>query len=89
MRYAPEFRQSVEDIENIMIYNNAGQGVRIRDVGTVVERMTPPTIERKNRERVITVSAVVGQGAALSDLVSATRAELKNITRYGYKKSLD
>lgn len=45
-----------------MIYNNAGQGVRIRDLGKVVERMTPPTIERKNRERIITVSAVVGQG---------------------------
>ncbi|MCS2892178.1 efflux RND transporter permease subunit [Parabacteroides faecis] len=79
VRYAPEFRQSIEDIENIMIYNNAGQGVRIRDVGKVVERMTPPTIERKNRERLITVSAVVGQGAALSDLVSAVQSELKKM----------
>lgn len=79
VRYAPEFRQSIEDIENIMIYNNAGQGVRIRDLGKVVERMTPPTIERKNRERIITVSAVVGKGAALSDLVAATRAELKKM----------
>ena len=79
VRYAPEFRQSVEDIENIIIYNSAGQGVRIRDVGKVVERMTPPTIERKNRERIITVSAVVAQGAALSDLVEQTRAELKKM----------
>lgn len=79
VRYAPQFRQSIEDIENIMIYNNAGQGVRIRDVGKVVERMTPPTIERKNRERIITVSAIVGQGAALSDLVAATRSELKKM----------
>ena len=39
--------------------------------------MTPPTIERKNRERIITVSAVVAQGAALSDLVEQTRAELE------------
>ena len=82
VRYAPEFRQSIEDIENIMIYNNAGQGVRIRDVGKVVERMTPPTIERKNRERLITVSAVVGQGAALSDLVSAVQSELKKMDMY-------
>ena len=79
VRYAPEFRQSVEDIENIIVYNNAGQGIRIRDLGKVVERMTPPTIERKNRERIITVSAVVAQGAALSDLVSQTRAELKKM----------
>ena len=33
VRYAPEFRQSVEDIENILVYNNAGQGIRIRDLG--------------------------------------------------------
>ena len=56
VRYAPEFRESVEDLENILIYNNEGKGIRIRDLGKVVERMTPPTIERKDRERVITRS---------------------------------
>lgn len=79
VRYAPEFRESIEDLENIMIYNNEGKGIRIRDLGTVVERMTPPTIERKNRERVITVSAVAGQGAALSDIVAGARAALKSM----------
>ncbi len=79
VRYAPEFRQSVEDLENIIMYNNEGKGIRIRDVGVVVERMTPPTIERKNRERVITVSAVVAQGAALSDVVAAANKEMRSI----------
>ena len=79
VRYAPEFRESVEDLENILIYNNEGKGIRIRDLGKVVERMTPPTIERKDRERVITVSAVAGKGAALSDLVAAARNELKQM----------
>ncbi|MCD8193197.1 MAG: efflux RND transporter permease subunit, partial [Tannerellaceae bacterium] len=79
VRLAPQFRQSVDDLENIMIYNNAGQGIRVRDLGVVVERMTPPTIERKNRERVITVSGVVGQGAALSQIVEGTLAELKQM----------
>ena len=45
------------DIENILIYNNQGKAVRIKDVGTVVERFNPPTIERKDRERVNTVQA--------------------------------
>ncbi|WP_455498500.1 efflux RND transporter permease subunit [Coprobacter sp.] len=74
VRYAPEYRQSVEDIENIMVYNAQGHGVRIRDLGKVVERMTPPTIERKNRERVVTVKGVVAPGAALGNLVSETQA---------------
>lgn len=57
--YDPESRTSLEDIENILIYNNAGQGVRIKDVGKVVEHFSPPTIERKDRERIITVSTVI------------------------------
>ena len=68
VRYAPEFRTSIEDIENIIIYNNQGKGVRIKELGRVVESMTPPSIQRKNRERVTTVSAVVGTGVALSDV---------------------
>jgi len=76
VRYAPEFRTSTEDIENIMIYNNMGKGVRIKDLGTVVETLTPPSIQRKNRERLITVSGVVSNGVALSDAVAATDAIL-------------
>ena len=68
VRYAPEFRTSIEDIENIIIYNNQGKGVRIKELGNVVESLTPPSIQRKNRERVTTVSAVVGTGVALSDV---------------------
>ena len=68
VRYAPEFRTSIEDIENIIVYNNQGKGVRIKELGKVVESLTPPSIQRKNRERVTTVSAVVGAGVALSDV---------------------
>ena len=72
VRYAPEFRTSIEDIENIILYNNMGKGVRIKDLGTVVESLTPPSISRKNRERLITVSGVVADGVALSEAVEAT-----------------
>lgn len=70
VRYAPEFRESLEDIENILIYNNQGKGIRVRDLGTVVERMTPPTIERKNRERVITLNGILANGAVLGDMAA-------------------
>ena len=71
VRYAPEFRTSIEDIENIIVYNNMGKGVRIKELGTVVETLSPPSIQRKNRERLITVSGVVANGVALSDAVAA------------------
>ncbi|MBD5279587.1 MAG: efflux RND transporter permease subunit, partial [Bacteroides sp.] len=61
-------------IENIVIYTPTGAGVRVKELGKVVERFTPPTIERKDRERLITVSAVV-DGVPMSEVV--TEAELK------------
>jgi HAE1 family hydrophobic/amphiphilic exporter-1 len=79
IRYAPEFRESIEDIENILVYNAAGQGVRIRDIGHVVEKMTPPTIERKDRERMVTVSGTVADGYALSDLVKGSETVLSEM----------
>ncbi|MDE6468285.1 MAG: efflux RND transporter permease subunit, partial [Muribaculaceae bacterium] len=76
--YAPEARTSLEDIENILIYNNEGKAVRVRDVGTVVERFTPPTIERKDRERVVTVSTVV-QDVPMSQIVEASTKAIDNM----------
>ena len=79
VRYAPEFRQSVEAIENILIYNNQGIGIRVKDLATVVERLTPPSIERKDRERMIKVSAIVGKDAVLSEVVQETQKTLDKL----------
>ena len=43
----------------------------MKDLGEVVETLVPPTIERKDRERLITITGIVAQGAALSDAVQA------------------
>ena len=74
--YDPEHRTSISDIENILLYNSAGTAVRVRDVGTVVERSTPPTIERKDRERIITVSTAV-QGVPMSEVVVPAQAAIE------------
>ena len=83
VRYAPEFRTSIEDIENIMIYNNMGQGFRIKDLGTVIESQVPPSITRKNRERVLTVSGVVSKDISLSKAVQATEAAIAEVEMPG------
>ncbi len=70
VRYAPQFRTSIESLENILIYTNEGKAIRVKDIGTVVERSAPPTIERKDRERIVTVSAVIS-GAPLGSVVAA------------------
>ena len=67
VRYEPTARRSMEDIENMVIPNARGENVRIRDIATVSESSIPPTIERKDRQRIVTVSAVLADGYALSD----------------------
>ncbi|MDE5549986.1 MAG: efflux RND transporter permease subunit, partial [Bacteroidaceae bacterium] len=67
VRYEPTARRSVEDIENMVIPNAKGQNVRIRDIAKVSESAIPPTIERKDRQRLVTVSAVLADGYALSE----------------------
>ncbi len=76
VRYAPEFRTSVEDIENIIIYTPAGAGIKIKDLGKVVETEVPPTIERKNRQRMIKVSGVIEGGHAMSEGVLAAQTAI-------------
>ncbi len=79
VRYDRQFRESIEAIENITIYNQMGQGIKIRDIGVVKEASTPPAITRKNRERYVTVSGVVGAGYALSEIVEKAEAGMANI----------
>lgn len=70
VRYTPDARESIEDIENVVIYGGDGSPVRIKELGKVVMSDMPPTIERKDRERIVTVDAVMAAGAALSDGVA-------------------
>ena len=80
--YDPEHRRSISDIENIMLYNAMGKGVRLKEVGTVVEQFYPPTIERKDRERVITVSTVV-QDRAMSEVIADAQPLIDKMDKPG------
>ena len=76
--YDKEHRTTLEDLENIVIYTPSGAGVRVKDLGKVVERYTPPTIERKDRERLVTVSAVV-DGVPMSQVVTEAEIEIDKL----------
>ena len=67
VRYEIQNRTSVEDIENMLIPNGMGRNIKVRDIATVHESAIPPTIERKDRQRIVTVNAVMKDGEALSD----------------------
>lgn len=76
--YERDSRTSIEDIENIAVQTPSGASVKIKELGKVVERFTPPTIERKDRERLITVSAVV-DGVPLSEVVAEAQMKIDEL----------
>jgi HAE1 family hydrophobic/amphiphilic exporter-1 len=80
VRYAPQFRSSVEDMENIVVTTPTGTTVKMKELGTVVEGLVPPTIERKDRSRLVTVRGIVAKGAALSDAVESCERAMGEMT---------
>lgn len=50
----------------------------MKELGTVVERFAPPTIDRKDRERINTVSAILS-GAAMSEVVAAAQEKIDQV----------
>lgn len=56
IRFKEEYRNSISDIENIAIQNQRGEMIRVGEIGEVVEFFAPPNIERRNKERVVTIA---------------------------------
>ena len=65
VRYEPSERISIDDIYNMLVPTPKGN-VKVRDIATITESDIAPTIERKDRQRIVTVRAVLKDGYALS-----------------------
>ena len=76
VRYAEEFRENIEDLENIVLYTSVGQPIKLKEVATISEEFASPEIERENRQRIITVEGSVGAGVALGDAVAEVNTML-------------
>ena len=69
VRYHEDYRRSISDLEALTITNPFGNQIKLGELGEVLEYWSPPNIERKRRERVVTVSAVPS-GVTLGDLAA-------------------
>lgn len=76
VRYAEPFRESLETVENITLYSATGQPVKLKEVARIEESFSSPTIERENRQRIVTVKGAVGANVALGDAVTEVNAML-------------
>ncbi len=56
IRFEEEERNSISDIESILLTNQQGQAVRLKEVADIVENWVPPNIEHKRKQRMVTVT---------------------------------
>jgi HAE1 family hydrophobic/amphiphilic exporter-1 len=56
IRFIEEERNEISDLNNIGIMNMQNQVIRLGEVAEIEEDWAPPNIERKNRERMVSVS---------------------------------
>jgi HAE1 family hydrophobic/amphiphilic exporter-1 len=77
VRYREDARSSISDIEAIQVINPRGERVTLGEVGEVLEYWNPPNIERKRRERVVTVTSVPS-GIALGDLATEINSVIQD-----------
>ena len=82
VRYGEEYRQSIEAIENIIVYNSQGNPLRIGQLGKVVEKASLPQIDRQNRQRVVKVQGSLS-GRALSEVIGDVNTAIKEMNAAG------
>jgi HAE1 family hydrophobic/amphiphilic exporter-1 len=75
VRFNKESRNSISDLENIAIMTPTGNSIRLKELGNVVETMTPPTIDRKRKQRIVTVTSVPYQ-ISLGQLASEIQSKI-------------
>ncbi|MDR2653447.1 MAG: efflux RND transporter permease subunit [Prevotellaceae bacterium] len=56
VRLKEEFRNSITNIEEFSLPTPAGKFVKLKELATIKEYWTPPTIEHKSRQRYVSVS---------------------------------
>lgn len=75
VRLKEENRNSISDIEDMTIPSATGAMIKIKELATLEEYWAPPTIERKSRQRVVTV-AVTPYQTSLGELAASIESTL-------------
>ncbi len=72
-------RSSVSDVGEVIVGTKSGTPIRIRDVARTIEGSGPTKIDRKNRQRQITVSAYLAPGKVIGNMQQVIDPEIKKL----------
>jgi CzcA family heavy metal efflux pump len=79
VRLAPEERESVEQVRDLLLRGRGGATVRLRDVADIGPERSSNLITRENAQRKAVVSLNVAEGSNLGDLVEDVRQRVDPI----------
>ncbi|MCR5822750.1 MAG: efflux RND transporter permease subunit [Bacteroidales bacterium] len=75
VRLREEYRDAISDIEQLSIPTATGKIIKLEELAKVEEYWCPPTIERKNRQRYLTLT-VMPYRTSLQELAMGVQREL-------------
>ena len=75
VRLKEEYRSSISDIEQLSIPTPTGKIIKLEELATIEEYWCPPTIERKNRQRYLTLT-VMPYKTSLQELAQNVQKEI-------------
>ncbi|MBO7233390.1 MAG: efflux RND transporter permease subunit [Paludibacteraceae bacterium] len=78
VRLQEDFRNSITDLEELTIMTNTGSQIKLKELARVEEYWCPPTIERKTRQRIVTVK-VTPYATSLGELAMSIQAMMDDI----------
>lgn len=85
VRLAPELRDDVDDIENLLLRGAGGAIVRLREVADIGREQTSNLIARENAQRKAVISLNVAEGYNLGHLVAQVQDRVDPIvSKHGY-----
>jgi HAE1 family hydrophobic/amphiphilic exporter-1 len=80
VRLSESDRNSISDIENLTIPTQTGKLIKLSEIASVEEYLAPPEIERKTRQRMLTIK-VTPHEVSLGELAAAIQAVVEPMER--------
>ena len=78
VRLSEDFRNSITALEEMTLLTPMGKKIKLKEIAEIKEYWGPPTIERKRRERVVTIS-VTPVNTSLGELAGEIQTEIAKV----------
>lgn len=78
IRLEEKYRSSITDLEAMTIMTPTGKKIKLKELGEIKEYWSPPSIQHKRRERIVTISATPNK-VSLGELAARIKTEVAQV----------